>query len=99
MPAFKQFELLGALVEVVAQGDAVEPALDLPALGPELDVKRGAGLEQPAKGADLDTLCHRSIGKRGQTARWRCGSSQRSSGQPWACASLPGVRSENAGLD
>ena len=26
----KQFELLGALVEVVAQGDAVAPALDLP---------------------------------------------------------------------
>ena len=26
----EQFELLGALVEVVAQGDAVAPALDLP---------------------------------------------------------------------
>ena len=26
----QQFELLGALVEVVAQGDAVAPALDLP---------------------------------------------------------------------
>ncbi len=34
----EQFELLGALVEVVAQGDAVAPALDLPALGPELQV-------------------------------------------------------------
>ncbi len=26
----EQFELLGALVEVVAQGDAVAPALDFP---------------------------------------------------------------------
>jgi len=31
----EQFELLGALVEVVAQGDAVAPALDLPALSPK----------------------------------------------------------------
>ena len=65
----EQFELLGALVEVVAQGDAVAPALDIPALGPELQVNRVAGLEHPAKGADVDTLCHRSIGMRGQTAR------------------------------
>ena len=65
----EQFELLGALVEVVAQGDAVAPALDLPALGPELQVNRVAGLEHPAKGADVDGLCHRSIGMRGQTAR------------------------------
>ena len=65
----EQFELLGALVEVVTQGDAVAPALDLPALGPELEVNRVAGLEHPAKGADVDTLCHRSIGMRGQTAR------------------------------
>ncbi len=65
----KQLELLGALVEVVAQGDAVAPALDLPALGPELQVNRVAGLEHPAKGADVDGLCHRSIGMRGQTAR------------------------------
>ena len=63
----KQFELLGALVEVVAQGDAVAPALDLPALDPELDINRVASLEHPAKGADVDTLCHRSIGMRGQT--------------------------------
>ena len=42
----KQFELLGALVEVVAQGDAVAPALDLPALGPEFQVNRVANLEQ-----------------------------------------------------
>ena len=65
----EQFELLGALIEVVAQGDAVAPALDLPALGPELQVNRVAGLEHPAKGADVDTLCHRSIGMRGQTLR------------------------------
>ena len=69
LPAVEQFELLGALVEVVAQGDAVAPALDLPALGPELEVNRVAGLEHPAKGADVDTLCHRSIGMRGQTLR------------------------------
>lgn len=65
----EQLELLGALVEVVAQGDAVAPALDLPALGPELQINWVAGLEHPAKGADVDTLCHRSIGMRGQTAR------------------------------
>ena len=54
----QQLELLGALVEVVAQGDAVAPALDLPTLCPELEVNRVAGLEHPAKGADVDTLCH-----------------------------------------
>ena len=69
LTAIKQLELLGALVEVVAQGDAVAPALDLPALGPELEVNRVAGLEHPAKGADVNTLCHRSIGMRGQTGR------------------------------
>ena len=69
LTAIKQLELLGALVEVVAQGDAVAPALDLPALGPELEVNRVAGLEHPAKGADVDGLCHRSIGMRGQTLR------------------------------
>ena len=58
LTAIKQLELLGALVEVVAQGDAVAPALDLPALGPELEVNRVAGLEHPAKGADVNTLCH-----------------------------------------
>ena len=42
----KQFELLGALVEVVAQGDAVAPALDLPVLRPKLQVNRVANLEQ-----------------------------------------------------
>ena len=65
----EQFELLSALVEVVAQRDAVAPALDLPALGPELDINRVARLEHPAKGADVDGLCHRSIGMRGQTLR------------------------------
>ena len=65
----EQLELLGALIEIIAQGDAVAPALDFPALGPELKVNRVAGLEHPAKGADVDTLCHRSIGMRGQTLR------------------------------
>ena len=65
----KQLELLGALIEVVSQGDAVAPALDLPALGPKLEVNRVASLEHPAKGADMDTLRHRSIGMMGQTLR------------------------------
>ena len=50
----EQLELLGALIEVVTQGDAVAPALDLSALGPELQVNRVARLEHPAKGADVD---------------------------------------------
>ena len=58
MSTIEQLELLGALVEVVAQGDAVAPALDFPALGPELDVNRVTSLEHPAKGADVDGLCH-----------------------------------------
>ena len=65
----QQFELLGALVEIVAQGDAVAPALDLSILGPNLQVNWVSGLEHPAKGADVDGLCHRSIGMRGQTLR------------------------------
>ena len=48
LTAIKQLELLGALVEVVAQGDAVAPALDLTALGPKLQVNRVTGLEHPA---------------------------------------------------
>ena len=50
----EQLELLGALIEVVTQGDAVAPALDLPALGPELEVNRVARLEHPAKSTDVD---------------------------------------------
>ena len=69
MLTVEQFELLGALIEVVAQGDAVAPALDLPTLGPELQVNRVAGLEHPAKGADVDGLCHGLTGMRGQTLR------------------------------
>ena len=57
----EQLELLGALVEVVAQGDAIAPALDLPALGPKLQVNGVSGLEHPAKGADVDGLCHRLL--------------------------------------
>ena len=34
----EQLELLDALIEVVTQGDAVAPALDLTVLGPELEV-------------------------------------------------------------
>ena len=44
----EQLELLGALIEIIAQGDAVAPALDLPALRPELQVYRVAGLEHPS---------------------------------------------------
>ena len=65
----EQFELLGALVEVVAQGDAVAPALDLPALGPEFQVNRVACFQHSAQGADVDGLCHILIGMKGQTAR------------------------------
>ena len=54
----EQLELLGTLIEVVAQGDSVAPALDLPALGPELQVNRVASPEHPAKGANVDILCH-----------------------------------------
>ena len=42
----KQLELLGALIEVVSQRDAVAPALDFPALSPEFQVNRVANLEQ-----------------------------------------------------
>ena len=65
----EQFELLGALIEVVAQGDAVAPALDLPALGPELQVNRVAGFQHSAQCADVNTLCHSLIGMKGQTVR------------------------------
>lgn len=69
LAAVQQLKLLGALIEIVAQGDAVAPALDLPALGPELDVNGVARLEHPAKGADMDGLCHSIIGMPGQTLR------------------------------
>ena len=69
MLTVEQFELLGALIEIVAQGDAVAPALDFPALGPELQVNRVACFQHAAQGADVDGLCHRSIGMKGQTAR------------------------------
>jgi len=65
----QQFELLGALIEVVAQGDAVAPALDLPALGPELQVNRVTGFQHSAQCADVNTVCHCLIGMRGQTVR------------------------------
>ena len=41
----EQLELLGALIEIIAQGDAVAPALDFPALGPELQIDRVTNLE------------------------------------------------------
>ena len=63
----QQLELLGALVEVVAQGNAVAPALDFPALGPELQVNRVAGFQHSAQCADVNTVCHCLIGMRGQT--------------------------------
>ena len=54
----QQLELLGALIEVVAQGDAVLPFLDLPAFRPELQVNGVARLEHLAKGTDMNALCH-----------------------------------------
>jgi len=54
----KKLELPGALIKVVAQRDAVAPALDFPALGLELDVNRVASPKHPAKGANVDILCH-----------------------------------------
>ena len=59
LSAVEQFELLGALVEVVTQRDTVEPALDLHVLGPELNVNRVTGHEHPAKGADVFDLFFR----------------------------------------
>ena len=50
----QQLELLGALIEIVAQGDAVAPVLDLPALGPKLEVNGVSRLEHLAKGADVN---------------------------------------------
>ena len=45
LPAVKQFELLGALIEVVAQGNAVLPFLNFPAFRPKLQVNGIASLE------------------------------------------------------
>ena len=50
----KQLELLGALIEVVAQGDAVAPALDFPAFRPKLQVNGVARLEHLTKGAYMN---------------------------------------------
>ena len=55
----EQLELLDALIEIVAQGDAVAPALDFPTLGPEHGANWVAGLEHPAKGAYVDGLFFR----------------------------------------
>ena len=52
----KQFELLGSLVEVVAQGDAVAPALDLPALGPEFQVNRVARAQHAAQSRNMNCI-------------------------------------------
>ena len=65
----QQLELLGALIEIVSQGNAVAPALDLPAFRPKLDVNGVARLEHPAKGTDVDGSCHSLIGMPGQTVR------------------------------
>ena len=65
----QQLELLGALIEIVAQGDAVAPALNLPALRPKLEINGVARLEHLAKRANVDGLCHSLIGMLGQTPR------------------------------
>ena len=54
LSAVQELELLGALMEVVAQGDAVAPALDLPALGPEFDVHRIARLEHLSQSRNMN---------------------------------------------
>ena len=54
LPAVEQFHLASALIEIVAQGDAVAPALDLLAFRPGLDVNGVARFEHLAKGADVD---------------------------------------------
>jgi len=56
LPAVEQFELLGALVEVVAQGDAVAPALDLPALRPELQVNWVARAQHAAQSRNMNCI-------------------------------------------
>jgi len=50
----EQLELLGALIEIVAQGNAVAPALDRPIFRPELDVNEVARFEHLAKGAEVE---------------------------------------------
>ena len=52
----KQLELLGALVEIVAQGDAVAPALDLPALGPEFQVNWVARAHHAAQSRNMNCI-------------------------------------------
>ena len=69
LAAVQQLEQLGALIEVVAQWDAVAPALDLPALGPELEVNGVPRLEHLAKRANVDGLCHGLIGMQDQILR------------------------------
>jgi len=56
LSAVEQFELLGALVEVVAQGDAVAPALDFPALGPELQVNRVARARHASQSRKMNCI-------------------------------------------
>ena len=50
----QQLHLACAWIEIVSQGDAVAPALDFPALCPELDVNGVARLEHLTKGTDVD---------------------------------------------
>ena len=45
LAAVKQFELLSALIEILAQGDAVLLFLDFPTLRPKFDVNAVARLE------------------------------------------------------
>ena len=69
LPTVEQLELLCALIEVVAQGDAVAPTLDLPALCPELQVNGVARLEHLSQCGYMDTLCHSLIGMPSQTVQ------------------------------
>ena len=48
LPGVEQLELLGSLVEIVAQRYAISPLLDLSRFGPELEVDGGAGAQHAA---------------------------------------------------
>lgn len=56
--AVQQFELLRALVEIIAQRYAVSPLLDFTALDPQLYIHWVASFEHLAQGGNVDGLCH-----------------------------------------
>ena len=52
----QQLHSSGAFVEIVAEGDAAAPVLDLARACPEGKVERLGGLEEFAEGGDVDGL-------------------------------------------